>query len=71
MSTRKPLFTLVAALAFGAGAAFAQSPGVQSPNLGKPISETDIKAWDIAILPDGTNLPAVITADYTRLFTED
>src|SRR6266511_6032252 len=23
-----------------------------------PISEPDIKAWDIAILPDGTGLPA-------------
>jgi mono/diheme cytochrome c family protein len=56
MSMRKPLIALAAALACGAGtsAAFAQS---QSPNLGKPISEADIKAWDIAILPDGTNLP--------------
>ena len=57
MSMRKPLIALAATLACGAGAAiaFAQSP---SPNLGKPISEADIKAWDIAILPDGTNLPA-------------
>ena len=29
----------------------------QSPNLGKPISEADIAAWDISILPDGTGLP--------------
>ena len=29
----------------------------ESPNLGKPISESDIKFWDIAILPDGTGLP--------------
>jgi mono/diheme cytochrome c family protein len=28
-----------------------------SPHLGKPISEADIKAWDISVLPDGTNLP--------------
>jgi mono/diheme cytochrome c family protein len=28
-----------------------------TPKLGKPISEADIKAWDITILPDGTNLP--------------
>ena len=55
MSMRKPLLALATTLAFGA--AFAQSPG-QSPNLGKPISETDIKAWDISVLPDGTNLPA-------------
>jgi cytochrome c len=27
------------------------------PNIGAPITETDIKAWDITILPDGTNLP--------------
>ena len=33
----------------------ARSP--QSPKLGKPISEADIKQWDIAVLPDGTNLP--------------
>jgi S-disulfanyl-L-cysteine oxidoreductase SoxD len=26
--------------------------------LGKPITEADIKPWDITILPDGTNLPA-------------
>jgi hypothetical protein len=43
---------VIGALSFGAGAASAQSPG-----LGKPISEADIKRWDIAILPDGTHLP--------------
>ena len=60
MSMRKPLFALAAAtaLAFSAAVALAQSPGVQSPNLGKPLSETDVKAWDISVLPDGTNLPA-------------
>jgi len=52
MSTRKVLFSLAIALSFGAGAAVAEGPG-----LGKPISEADIKAWDIAILPDGTGLP--------------
>ena len=36
-----------------AGAALAEAPG-----LGKPITEADIKAWDIDVLPDGTNLPA-------------
>ena len=29
----------------------------QTPNLGKPIDPTDISAWDISILPDGTGLP--------------
>ena len=52
MSMRRSLAALILALAFGGGAAFAQSTG-----LGKPISEADIKQWDIAILPDGTNLP--------------
>jgi mono/diheme cytochrome c family protein len=52
MSTRKPLFALALALALGAGTAVAETPG-----LGKPITETDIKAWDIAVLPDGTGLP--------------
>ena len=52
MSTRKLLIALGAAFAFAAGTASAQSP-----NLGKTISEADIKAWDIAVLPDGTNLP--------------
>jgi hypothetical protein len=27
------------------------------PGLGKPISEADIKPWDISVMPDGTNLP--------------
>ena len=48
MSMRKPLLAIVMTLTFGAGAALAQSPG-----LGKPVSEADIKAWDIAILPGG------------------
>src|SRR5436853_2168691 len=52
MCTLKPLVALVLALAFGSGAALAQTP-----RLGKPISEADIKAWDIAVMPDGTGLP--------------
>jgi cytochrome c len=52
MSTRKLITAAALALAFGAGAAQAQSPG-----LGKPLSEADIKQWDIAIMPDGSNLP--------------
>jgi len=52
MSMRKPLLAIAMTLTFGAGAALAQSPG-----LGKPVSEADIEAWDIAVLPDGTNLP--------------
>jgi S-disulfanyl-L-cysteine oxidoreductase SoxD len=37
-----------------APAAFA----ADSPHLGKPVTETDIKAWDITVMPDGTGLPA-------------
>jgi mono/diheme cytochrome c family protein len=57
MSTRKPLLalTLLAlplALAFSAGTAVAETPG-----LGQPITEADITAWNIEVLPDGTGLP--------------
>ena len=53
MSTRKLLLALGVAFGFGAGAAGADMPG-----LGKNISEADIAAWNIDVLPDGTNLPA-------------
>jgi cytochrome c len=29
----------------------------EGPRLGKPISPSDLKAWDIFVLPDGTGLP--------------
>jgi cytochrome c len=29
----------------------------QTPNLGKPLTPSEIAAWDINILPDGTGLP--------------
>jgi S-disulfanyl-L-cysteine oxidoreductase SoxD len=53
MCTRKLLLALGVAFGFGAGAALAEMPG-----LGKNISEADIAAWNIDVLPDGTNLPA-------------
>jgi S-disulfanyl-L-cysteine oxidoreductase SoxD len=40
------------ALAIASNAAFAQSP-----NLGTPISEADVRTWDISIAPDGSGLP--------------
>ena len=52
MSTPSLATAAALALALGAASAFAQGTG-----LGKPLSEADIKAWDIAVLPDGTNLP--------------
>ena len=33
-----------------------RSPPIR-PHLGKPVGEADIKAWDISVLPDGSNLP--------------
>ena len=50
MSTRKSIAALLVVL--GVGTALAESP-----NLGRKISEADVKQWDIAILPDGSNLP--------------
>ena len=29
----------------------------ESPNLGRPVSESDLKAWDLSVLGDGTGLP--------------
>ena len=46
MSTLSLLLLLVApALAAG-------------PNLGQPLTHADLAAWDIHVLPDGTNLPS-------------
>ena len=53
MSMRSILFVGTIGLALGISTAVAQSPG-----LGKSITEADIAAWDIAVLPDGSNLPA-------------
>jgi cytochrome c len=54
MSTRKPLvFASIVLLATVSGGAVR----ADGPGLGKPITESDIKPWDISILPDGTNLP--------------
>jgi cytochrome c len=67
MCTRKSLAAIALALSLGSGAAFAQNPG-----LGKPITEGDIKQWDIAILPDGTNLPpgSGMPAKGAKIFAE-
>ncbi len=56
MSTRKPASALLAALVL-AGATAGGTALAESPKLGKPIAESDVEQWDIAILPDGTNLP--------------
>ena len=33
------------------------SPALAQPELGQPVSEADLAAWDISIPPDGTGLP--------------
>lgn len=61
MLTRKFLCpTLLLALALGACTSTGQDPRLataQSPQLGKKVSEADLKAWDISVHSDGTNLP--------------
>ena len=54
MFTRRALFTIALTILAGSYVRlFAQD----SPHLGKAISEADVAAWDISILPDGTGLP--------------
>ncbi len=68
MSTRKFAVAIaVATLVFRAGVALAESP-----NLGKPITQSDLAPWDINILPDGTNLPpgSGKAADGAKIFAE-
>lgn len=57
MSMHKPLVTLVLASAFALMVQAAPAWAQNNSGLGKPIAESDIKPWDIAVLPDGTNLP--------------
>ena len=62
MSIRKTAVATLVAVLLVAAAAPAQSPSSSeastSPNLGRPISEADVKNWDIAVLPNGVGLPA-------------
>jgi cytochrome c len=53
MFTREILRVLALAVGLGTAAAFAETAG-----LGKPVSEADLAAWDISVMPDGTGLPA-------------
>ena len=69
MSTSRPhALAALFALAFASTAALA----TDTPGLGKPISKADIKAWDIFILPDGSNLPpgSGTAAQGEKLFAE-
>jgi cytochrome c len=49
---KRAIFAASLGLAMVTGAALAETP-----NLGKPIDEAAIAAWDISIMPDGTGLP--------------
>jgi cytochrome c len=51
MSTRNALAALAALLLATTARA------ADTPKLGQPITEAEIKAWDITVFPDGTNLP--------------
>jgi cytochrome c len=57
MSTLEARCALSLLLGLAPAAAFAETPGVGTPGLGKPVSEADIAAWDISVMPDGTGLP--------------
>jgi cytochrome c len=60
MCTRSATIALVAAmLAIALTAVTAQEPGQATlqAGLGAPASSSEIAAWDISILPDGTGLP--------------
>jgi mono/diheme cytochrome c family protein len=49
---KRTIFSASLLLAITTGASSAETP-----NLGEPIDEAAIAAWDISILPDGTGLP--------------
>ncbi len=55
--------------------ALVAAPGTaraESPHLGRPISQADLAAWDINILPDGRNLPPGrgTAAEGAKIFAE-
>jgi S-disulfanyl-L-cysteine oxidoreductase SoxD len=66
MSTRKLAIAAGLVLALGAAAL------AESPRLGKPVTPKDFAAWDINILPDGSNLPpgGGKAADGGKIFAE-
>ena len=67
MSMRRIVAAPVLAFVFAAGTALAQDSG-----LGKPLTESDIKQWDITVLPDGSNLPSGsgMPAQGAKIFAE-
>jgi len=53
MSMRNLALVVAATAALGASCVLAE----EGPNLGKPISQADLAAWDISIGPEGVGLP--------------
>jgi mono/diheme cytochrome c family protein len=51
------LFCLAALPAFAAGLFIVAANAAEAPHFGVAADPARIKAWDISILPDGTNLP--------------
>lgn len=75
MSTSRVLIlaALLAASTTGAALAADAKNGLgDRPGLGKAITEAEIKAWDITVLPDGANLPpgSGVAAAGAKLFVE-
>ena len=64
MFMRKCMFLLIFLVSLPAGA--------QSPNLGVLISNADIAAWNISVLPDGKGLPAGsgVSADGVKVYAQ-
>jgi len=60
------------ALAAAVALAVTAAQAGDTPHLGKPISEADIKAWNITVFPDGANLPPGrgTPAEGAKLFVE-
>ena len=58
MSTRNLLLSIPLALALGSTVLGSAALAQQGPNLGKPITEADVGAWNLDVLSDGTGLPA-------------
>ncbi len=60
------------ALALAVSLAGGMAAAADSPHLGKPVTEQDLKQWDIAVLPDGTSLPPGrgTSAEGAKIFAE-
>ena len=75
MSMRKFAIGAVAATCVGVAFTVALSWGLafaDGPKLGKPLSPSDLSAWDINVFPDGSNLPpgSGKAADGAKIYAE-